>query len=63
MLKTNPQPAGALPGAGVDDSKVVGSSGGNNRKSAKSDFTKPMRIAEESNFLTLDAGQAFTQLR
>ena len=63
MLKTSPQPAGALPATAVDDSEVVGSSGGNERKSAKSDFTKPVRGAEEPSFLTPDARRAFTQLR
>ena len=63
MLKTSPQPAGALPATAVDDSEVVGSSGGNEGKSAKSDFTKPVREAEEPSFLALDARQAFTQLR
>ena len=55
MLKTNSQPAGAPPDTSVDDSKVVCNSGRNNRKSAKSDFIKPVRRAEESSFLTLDA--------
>ena len=63
MLKTRPQPAGALPATAVDDSKVVGNSGGNEGKSAKSDFTKPVRGAEEPSFLTPDARRAFTQLR
>ena len=60
MLKTSPQPAGALPATAVDDSEVVGSSGRNERKSAKSDFTKPVRGAEEPSFLTPDARRAFT---
>ena len=63
MLKTSPQPAGALPATTVDDSEVIGSSGRNKGKSAKSDFTKPMRRAEEPSFLTPDARRAFTQLR
>ena len=63
MLKTSPQPADALPATAVDDSEVVGSSGGNEGKSAKSDFTKPVRGAEEPSFLTPDARRAFTQLR
>ena len=63
MLKTSPQPAGALPATAVDDSEVVGSSGGNEGKSAKSDFTKPVRRAEKPSFLTPDARRAFTQLR
>ena len=63
MLKTSLQPAGALLATAVDDSEVIRSSGGNEGKSAKSDFTKPMRRAEESSFLTPDARRAFTQLR
>ena len=63
MLKTSPQPAGALPATTVDNSEVVGSSGRNEGKSAKSDFTKPVRRAEEPSFLTPDARRAFTQLR
>ena len=47
---------------GIDDSKFVDSSGGNNRKLAKSDFTKPVQEAEVPSFLTLDARQTFTQL-
>ena len=62
-VKTSPQPAGALPPTAIDDSEVVGTSGGNERKSAKSDFTKPVRGAEEPSFLTPDARRAFTQLR
>ena len=63
ILKTSPQPAGALPATAVDDSEVIGSSGGNEGKSAKSDFTKPVRGAEEPSFLTPNARRAFTQLR
>ena len=63
ILKMSPQPAGTLPATAVDDIKVVGSSGGNKGKLAKSDFTKPMRGVEEPSFLTLDARWAFTQLR
>ena len=60
MLKTSPQPAGALPATTVDDSEVIGSSGENEGKSAKSDFTKPVRRAEEPSFFTPDTRQAFT---
>ena len=63
MLKTSPQPADALPATAVDNSKIDGTSVGNERKSTKSDFTKPMRRAEEPSFLTPNARQAFTQLR
>ena len=63
MLKMSPQPAGALPATAFDNSKVVGSSGRNEGKLAKSDFTKPVRRAEEPSFLTPDARRAFTQLR
>ena len=55
ILKTSPQPASALPATGINDSKVVGSSGKNNGKSAKSDFIKPVRRAKKPSFLTLDA--------
>ena len=63
MLKTSPQPAGALLATAVDDSEVVGSSGRNEGKLVKSDFTKPVRKVEEPSFLTPDARRAFTQLR
>ena len=63
MLKTSLQPAGILPATAVDNSKVVGNNGGNERKSAKSDFTKPVRGAEEPSFLTPNTRRAFTQLR
>ena len=63
MLKISFQPGGALPATNVDNSEVIGSSSGNNRKLAKSNFLKPVRKAEEPSFLTLDARQAFTQLR
>ena len=59
ILKTGSQPAGTLPAIAVDNSEVIGSSGRNERKSAKSDFTKPMRKAEEPSFLTPDARWAF----
>ena len=62
MLKIGLQPVGALLATSIDDSKVVGSSGRNDRKLAKSDFTKPMQRAKELSFLTLDARQVFTQL-
>ena len=60
MLKTIPQPSGALSATSINNSKVVGNSGENDRKSAKSDFTKPVRRAEEPGSLTSDARQAFT---
>ena len=63
ILKTSPQPAGTLSASAVDDSEVVESSSENEGKSAKSDFTKPVRGAEEPSFLTPDARRAFTQLR
>ena len=63
MLKTSPQPADTLIATGVDDSKVVGSSGRNKGKSTKSDFIKPVRRAEEPSFLTPDTRWAFTPLR
>ena len=52
MLKTSFQLDGTLPATSVDDSKVVGSSDGNEGKSAKSDFTKPVCRAEKPSFLT-----------
>ena len=55
MLKISPQPAGALTATAVDDSEVVGSNDRNEGKSAKSDFTKLIRGAEEPSFLTPDA--------
>ena len=63
ILKTSPLLAVALPATAVDNSEVIGSSDANERKSAKSDFIKPMHRAEEPSFLTPDARQAFTQLR
>ena len=60
MLKTSPHPAGALPATAVDDSEVIGNSGGNEGKSVKSDFTKPVRGAEKLCFLTPDPRRAFT---
>ena len=62
-MKTSPQPAVALPATAVDDSEVVGSSRENEGKSAKSDFIKPVRGAEEPSFLTPEARRAFIQLR
>ena len=63
MLKTNPQLADALPATAVDDNEVIRSSSRNERKSAKSDFIKPVHRVEEPSFLTPDARWAFTQLR
>ena len=62
MLKTSFQLVGILPATGVDDSEVIGNSGGNNEKPAKSGFIKPMRKAEKPSFLTSNTRQAFTQL-
>ena len=59
MLKTSPQPTGALPATTVDNSEVIRSNGKNEEKSAKSDFTKPVHGAEEPSFLTPDARRAF----
>ena len=61
-MKISPWPAGALQATGVDNSKVVRSSSRNERKLAKSDFTKPVRGAEEPSFLTPNGRQIFTQL-
>ena len=52
MLKTSPQQAGVLPATAVDDSEVIENSGENKGKLAKSDFTKPVRGAEELSFPT-----------
>ena len=52
MLKTSSQLASALLATGVDNSEVIGSNSGNNRKLAKSDFIKPIYRAEKSSFLT-----------
>ena len=59
MLKISLELTGALPVTNVSNSEVVSSSGGNDRKSAKSIFTKPVRKVEEPSFLTPDARQAF----
>ena len=56
----SPQLAGALLATDVDNNKIVRSSSRNKGKLAKSDFTKPMREAEEPSFLTPDVRQAFT---
>ena len=63
ILKTSLWPAAVLPATTVDNSEVIKKSGRNKEKSAKSDFTKPVRRAEEPSFLTPDARRAFTQLR
>ena len=55
MLKTSPQLAGTLLAIGIDDSKVVGSSGKNNKNSAKSDFIKSVRKVEKLSFPTPNA--------
>ena len=59
MLKTSPQLVSTLPDTSIDDSKVVGSSSKNDKKSAKSDFTKPLRRAEEPSFLVSNTKQTF----
>ena len=56
----SPKLASALPATSVNDSEVVSSSGGNNKKLAKSNFTKPMYKVKKSSFLTPNARQAFT---
>ena len=57
------QPAGILSATGVNNNEVVRSNSGNKGKSAKSDFTKPVRRVEKPCFLTPKAKQAFTQLK
>ena len=63
MLKVSSQLASALPATGVDNSEVISNSCKNNRKSIKSDLTKPVYRAEEPSFLISDIKQAFTQLK
>ena len=63
MLKTSSQLAGTLSATSIHDSKIVGNSGKNNKKSAKSDFTKPVHRVEEPSFLASETRQVFTQLR
>ena len=53
MFKTSPQLADALPTIGIDNSKIVSSSGRNNEISAQSD--KPVHGMEEPNFWTPNA--------
>ena len=60
MLKTSPKPADAAADTSVDDSKVIGSSERNNKKLAKSGFTRPMHKAEESSFPISEIRRAFT---
>ena len=55
ILKMSAQPANALPATGINNSKVVESSGRNDRKSAKSDFTKSVRGVKEPSFLSLNS--------
>ena len=43
----------------INDSEVISSSGKNDRKLAKSDFTKPMYRTEEPSFLTPDTRLVF----
>ena len=63
MLKASSQPVSILLATSVDNSEVIDSSGENDRKLAKSNFTKPMYRVEESSFLTPNARQTFTKLR
>ena len=51
----SPQPAITQLTTSIDNSKVIGSSSRNDGKSAKSNFTKPVRRTEEPSFLTPDA--------
>ena len=55
MLKTSPQPAGALLATSADNSKIVANSSKNDVKSTKSNFTNPVHRVEEPSFLTYDA--------
>ena len=60
MLKASLKPVGALPATEIDNSNFVGSSSKNDRKSAKSNFSKPMHKVKKSSFLTPNTRQAFT---
>ena len=60
MLKTSSKPASTLLATTIDDSEIIGSSGRNKGKSAKSDFRKLVRRVEKPSFLTPDARRAFT---
>ena len=44
----------------INNSKVISSGSKNNKKSAKSNFTKTMYRAEELSFLTFDTRQVLT---
>ena len=63
MLKITPKLAANLPATDVNNRKVVSSSDRNDRKSAKSNFTKLVRGVEKPSFLTPDTRRVFTQLR
>ena len=63
MLKMSRQLAGTLPVTSVNDSKVVRSSDRNDKKLAKSNFTKPVHRAEEPSFFAPNARLTLIQLR
>ena len=55
MLKMSCQLTSALLATSVNNSKVISNSGGNNKKLAKSDFTKLVLRVEEPSFITPNA--------
>ena len=57
------QPIVTLAVIGIDNSNVIGSSSGNDRKLAKSNFTKPIYRTEKPSFLTFNTSQALNQLK
>ena len=63
MLKTSLQLADALPATSVNNSEIICSSSRKDKKSAKSNFKKPVRRARKPSFSTPNTRQTFTQLR
>ena len=57
------QPIITLAVIGIDNSNVIGSSDGNDRKLVKSNFTKPIYRIEKPSFLTFNASQTLNQLK
>ena len=62
-MKISPKVAGTPPIISIDNTKVINSSSGNDKKLTKSDFTKPVYKAEKPSFLTPNIRQTFIQLR
>ena len=63
MLKISPNLVGTLPVTSINNSEVIDSRVKKNRKSAKSDFTKPIHRVEKPSLPTFNAKQLFTQLK